>query len=57
MPSHVQGQVVGPGERPLAEVTLKRLLARVLPEVACQLVRPGELPRTPVPRALVRFFT
>lgn len=53
---HVQREVVGPREGPLAQVALEGLLARVLPEVARQLVRPGELPRAALPRALVRFF-
>ncbi|CAN7945211.1 unnamed protein product, partial [Ixodes pacificus] len=47
----MERQVVRPGEGPLAELALERLLARVLPEVARQLVGPGELPRAALPRA------
>lgn len=52
----MERQVVRPGEGPLAELALERLLARVLPEVARQLVGPGELPRAPLPRAGVRLL-
>lgn len=56
MPLHVQRQVVGPREGALAQVALEGLLARVLAEVARQLVGPRELPRAALPRALVRLL-
>lgn len=56
VPLHVQRQVVGAREGALAFVALEWLLARVLPEVARQLVRPSELPRAARPRARVRLL-
>lgn len=53
---HVQGQVVRPGETPVAVSALERFRARVLPVVARQLVTAGEAPLAALPRALVRFF-
>lgn len=57
VPLHVEGQVVGPAERALAQVAAERLLARVLPVVPGQLVGSCELPRAAVPGTLVGFFT
>ena len=56
MSFHVQRQVVTSGERSCAQVTLERLLTRVLPIVSGQLVRPGELPLAAFPRTLVRLL-
>jgi hypothetical protein len=38
-------------------VATERLLSRVLPEVAGQLVRPCKFPSATIPRTLVRLFT
>ncbi len=57
MPLHVKRQVVGPGEGPLAQVTLERPLSGVLPEVTRELVGASELPATPFPGAVVWFFS
>lgn len=54
---HMEGQVVGPREGPLTQMALKRFLSCVFPVVTCQLVRACELPRAPLPRALVRFLS
>lgn len=53
MPLHVQSQVVGAGEGPLAQHTLVRFLARVLAVVTRQLVGAGELPAAVLPWTLV----
>ena len=57
MSLHVQSQVVGAGEGPLAEVTLERPVSSVLAEVARQLVGAGELPTAAVPAAVVWLLT
>ncbi|KDR23644.1 hypothetical protein L798_11562 [Zootermopsis nevadensis] len=53
---HVEGQVVGARERPLAEAALERAVAGVLAVVASQLVRARELPTAALPAALVRLL-
>ena len=57
MSLHVQSQVVGAGERPLAQVTLERTVARVLAEVTREFVGAGELPAAAFPAAVVRLLT
>lgn len=54
---HVQGQVVRAREAAAAHGALERLGARVLPEVARQLVGPGEAPLASLPGALVRLLS
>lgn len=56
MSLHVQRQVVGPGEGPLAELTLKGAVTGVLAKVSRQLIGPGKLPAAALPAALVRFL-
>lgn len=53
VPLHVQGQVVGAGEGPLAEVALEGPVPRVLAVVAGQLIGTGELPAAAFPGAVV----
>lgn len=53
---HVEGQVVRSREATAAYGALERFGSRVLPEVARQLIRTGEPPITPLPRALVWLF-
>ena len=57
MSAPVQGQVVRAGEAAVAVGALEGLDARVLPVMPGQLVRARKLPRTAIPRALVRFLT
>lgn len=54
---HVQGQVVGAGETAAAHGALERLRARVFPEMARQLIGPGEAPLTSLPGALIRLLS
>lgn len=54
---HVQGQVIRAREAAAAHGTVKGFSARVLPEVACQLVGAGEAPITALPGALVRLLS
>ena len=54
---HVQGQVIGSGEGPFAQLTLERPVARVFAVVASQFVAAREFPSAIFPGALVRFFT
>ena len=53
MALHVEGQVVRPGEGPVAHLALERPVARVLPVVPRQLVGSGEFPSAILPGALV----
>lgn len=53
VPLHVEGEVVGAGESPLAEVALEGPVPRVLAVVAGQLVGAGKLPATAFPGAVV----
>ncbi len=53
MPFHVQGEVVAPGERSLAELALERSVPSVFPVVTGQFIRAGELPTTALPVAVV----
>ena len=57
MPLHVQGEVVGPREAPVAVLALEGLEAGVLAVVPRQLVGPREPPLAAVPRATVRLLT
>lgn len=57
MPLHVQSQVVGPGERPVAQVALEGPVARVLAIVTGELVGARELPAAAFPVAVVGLFT
>lgn len=57
VPLHVQGQVVGPGERPVAEVALEGPVPGVLAVVAGEFVGAGELPAAALPVAVVRLLT
>lgn len=56
MPLHVQGEVVAPRERSLADRAFERLRARVLPIVPSQFVAPREPPFAFWPLALVRLL-
>ena len=49
--------MVGAREGPLAQVTLERPVARVLPEMTREFVGSGELPAAAVPVAMIRFFS
>ena len=49
MPLHVEGEVVGPGEAPVAVLALEGLEAGVLAVMPRQLVRPREPPLATVP--------
>ena len=51
MPLHVEGEVVGPAEGPLAQLALEGPVTRVLALVPRQLVRPRE----PPPAALTSY--
>lgn len=57
VPLHVQSQVVGPGERPVAQVALEGPVPRVLAVVPGELVRAGELPAAAFPVAVVGLLT
>lgn len=57
VPLHVQGQVVRPGEGPVAEVALEGPVPGVLAVVAGELVGAGELPAAALPVAVVRLLT
>ena len=57
MSLHVQGQVVGPGEGSLTQVTLEGTVTSVFAEVAGQLVGASELPAATFPAAVVGFLT
>lgn len=57
MSLHVQGQVVRAGETAAAHGALERLRARVFPEMARQLIGPGEAPLTSLPGALIRLLS
>lgn len=50
---HMEGEVVRAGERPFTQVTLKRPVSGVLPEVTRELIRAGELPAAALPAAVV----
>lgn len=52
----MQGQVVTPRKRAVAQPAFERLVTRMLAYMAGQLVRARELPRAPDPRALVRLL-
>lgn len=54
---HVEGQVVGPGEGPLADLAFEWLCSRVFPVVSGQLVRPREPPLTLGPVTAVRLLS
>lgn len=54
---HVQGEVVGSGEGARADGALEGFGARVLSEMARQLIRTCEAPVAAVPRAPVRLLT
>ena len=56
MPFHVQGKMIGSGECPFAQSTLKRTIARVFAIMSRQFIRSGEFPSASLPRALVRFL-
>lgn len=56
MPLHVQSQVVGSGEGPLAQQTFVGFLPGVLAVVTRQLIRAGKLPAAALPWAVVRLF-
>ena len=51
VPLHVEGEVVGPAEGPLAQLALEGPVTRVLALVPRQLVRPRE----PPPAALITY--
>ena len=53
MSFHVETEVVTASEGSVAEMALERLHACVLPVVAGELVRPGELPVAALPAAAV----
>lgn len=57
MSLHVQGQVVGPREGPVAQVALEGSVTCVLAVVAGELVRTRELPAAAVPVAMIRLLT
>ena len=57
VPLHVEGEVVRPGEAPVALAALEGLDAGVLAQVPGQLVRPREPPLAALPRAPVRLLT
>jgi len=57
VPLHVEGQVVRPGERALAQVALERTVARVFAEMASQFVGASEFPTATLPAAMVRLLT
>ena len=52
VPLHVEGEVVGPAEGPLAQLALEGAVTRVLALVPRQLVRPRE----PPPAALITYM-
>lgn len=54
---HVQCQVVGSGEGPLAQVALKWSVTSVFSVVASKFIRSGEFPSTAFPVTMVRFLT
>ncbi len=54
---HVESQVVGPGEAPLAVAALERLDPSVLPMMPRQLIRASKAPLAALPRATVGFLT
>lgn len=53
---HMQRQMIGAGETPVAVAAFERLGASVFPVVTGQLVRPREPPLAALPRALVRLL-
>ncbi len=53
MSLQVESQVIRPGECPVTHPALERPVTRMLPHVTRQLVRPGKLPSTLLPRAHV----
>lgn len=53
----MQGEVVGAGERALAQMALERPVARVFPEMTRQLIGTGEFPSASLPVAVVRLLT
>lgn len=57
VPLHVEGEVVGAGESPLAEVALEGPVPCVLAVVTGQLVGAGKFPATAFPGAVVRLLT
>lgn len=57
VPLHVQGEMVGPGEGPFAQVTLERPVTGVLPEVTRELIGTSELPAATLPAAVVWFLS
>jgi hypothetical protein len=54
---HVQGEMIGSGERVIAHATDVRLVTGVFAMMTTQLVRTGELPLAAGPRAAERLFT
>ncbi len=56
MSLHVQGQVVRPGEGPLAQAALERPITGVFAIVSCELIGSGKLPPTALPTAGVRLL-
>lgn len=57
MSLHVEGEVVGPGERPLAQVALEGPVSGVLAVMTRELVRARELPPAAFPAAVVGLLT
>ena len=57
VPFHVERQMIRTGESSVTQMTFEGFCPRVFPVVSCQLVRPGKLPTTTLPSALVGFFT
>lgn len=57
MPLHMEGQMIRPGEGPLAEATLEGPVPGVLPVMAGQLIGTRELPPASLPPTLIRLFT
>jgi len=57
MPFHVQSQMVGPSETPVACIALKRFSAGMFSVVARQFVRTRESPVATRPMAQIWFFT
>ena len=57
MSLHVEGKMVRSGEGSLAQAAVEGPVPCVLAEVAGQLIRPGKLPATALPRAQVWLLT
>ena len=56
MSFEVEGEMIRPRECPVTHFALEGFVARVLADVPCQLVGPGELPAAVLPRADVRLL-